>query len=147
MDIRVFVLANERAAPTNYQHVLVNPLKIDWLTRAMNYKEVISNAVDADMAGGRAFVTEYAGTSNTVLQTGIHSESVGRPGVRRARPVDAVNILNAQELAFCQERVRLHVEPPAGLRAAARVPAAAGRRRAAAVLCGPRELRGRHRRW
>jgi hypothetical protein len=31
MDIRVFVLANDRAAPTNYQHVLVNPLKIDWL--------------------------------------------------------------------------------------------------------------------
>ena len=29
MDIRVFVLAAERAAPTNYRHVLVNPLKIE----------------------------------------------------------------------------------------------------------------------
>jgi hypothetical protein len=38
MDIRVFVLANDRAAPTNYRHVLVNPLKIDWLNLASNYK-------------------------------------------------------------------------------------------------------------
>ena len=62
MDIRVFVLADGRAAPTNYRHVLVNPLKIDWLNRATNYKEVITNAVDAFMADGRAFVTEFGRT-------------------------------------------------------------------------------------
>jgi MYXO-CTERM domain-containing protein len=101
MDIRVFVLANERAAPTNYQHVLVNPLKIDWLTRAMNYKEVISNAVDADMAGGRAFVTEYAGTSTAVSQFGIHSDLWDDQAFVGLDPVQTVNVLNDQGLANC----------------------------------------------
>ncbi|MCA9701040.1 MAG: DUF2330 domain-containing protein, partial [Myxococcales bacterium] len=68
MDIRAFVLADGRAVPTNYRHVLVNPLKINWLQYASNYKEVITLAVDAFGADGNAFVTEYAGASNVVSQ-------------------------------------------------------------------------------
>jgi hypothetical protein len=75
MDIRVFVLAENRAAPTNYKHVLVNPLKIDWLNRATNYKEVITNAVDAFMADGRAFVTEFAGASSAVNTAAIYTRA------------------------------------------------------------------------
>ncbi|HVI04208.1 MAG TPA: MYXO-CTERM sorting domain-containing protein, partial [Enhygromyxa sp.] len=52
--------------PTNYRHVLVNPLKIDWFNFASNYKEVITMAVDAQQADGNAFVTEYAGASDVV---------------------------------------------------------------------------------
>jgi MYXO-CTERM domain-containing protein len=71
MDVRVFFLSDARAVPTNYRHVLVNPLKINWMALGSNYKEVVSLAVDAAGAEGNAFVTEYAGTSGTVSQSGI----------------------------------------------------------------------------
>jgi hypothetical protein len=61
MDIRAFFLGDARTVPTNYRHVLVNPLKLDWPNFASNYKAVITLAVDAFGADGRAFVTEYAG--------------------------------------------------------------------------------------
>ena len=66
MDIRTFFLADDRVVPQTYKHVLVNPLKLDWPSLGSNYKELISLAVDADEANGRAFVTEYAGPSNVV---------------------------------------------------------------------------------
>jgi len=101
MDIRVFVLANDRAAPRNFRHVLVNPLKIDWLQYAANYKEVISNAVDAMMADGRAFVTEYAGTSAGVGQSGVYSESWDEKVFVGLDPTQVISELNNQGLAFC----------------------------------------------
>jgi MYXO-CTERM domain-containing protein len=103
MDIRVFVLANDRAVPRNYQHVLVNPLKIDWLQFAGNYKEVISNAVDAMMADGRAFVTEYAGTSATVQQFGVFNDAWNEQAFVGLAPVEAVSTLNGQGLAACYD--------------------------------------------
>ena len=101
MDIRVFVLAEERAAPTNYRHVLVNPLKIDWLTRAMNYKEVITQAVDAFEADGRAFVTEYAGPSAGASSSSIYSPNWDDTSFVGLDPVEAVNTLNSQGLGAC----------------------------------------------
>ncbi len=71
MDVRVFFLGNARAVPTNYRHVLVNPIKINWLSLGANYKEVVSLAVDAFAAEGNAFVTEYAGSSNVVSSGGL----------------------------------------------------------------------------
>jgi MYXO-CTERM domain-containing protein len=103
MDIRVFVLANDRAVPTNYRHVLVNPLKIDWLNFAANYKEVITNAVDAMSADGRAFVTEYAGVSSSVPQTGIFDNAWNEQAFVGLDPIEAVNVLNSQGLASCQD--------------------------------------------
>jgi MYXO-CTERM domain-containing protein len=101
MDIRVFVLANDRAAPRNFRHVLVNPLKIDWLQYAVNYKEVISNAVDAMMADGRAFVTEYAGASAGVPQNGVYSELWDEKVFVGLDPAQVISELNNQGLAFC----------------------------------------------
>ena len=103
MDIRVFVLAEGRAAPTNYRHVLVNPLKIDWLNRATNYKEVITNAVDAFMADGRAFVTEFAGKSSVVNTAGIYNPSWDENDFIGLDPVQAVSTLNAQNLGACYD--------------------------------------------
>jgi hypothetical protein len=103
MDIRVFVLANDRAAPTNYRHVVVNPLKIDWLNFAVNYKEVITNAVDALMADGRAFVTEYAGTSAAVPQFGIFDNNWTSRRSSRSTRSRSSRPLNAQGLASCFE--------------------------------------------
>jgi len=101
MEIRVFVLASERAAPTNFRHVLVNPLKLDWINYASNYKTVITNAVDAMMADGRAFVTEYAGTSSTVFQGGIFDNNWDEQAFVDLDPVQAVATLGDQGLALC----------------------------------------------
>ena len=103
MEIRVFVLGNSRAAPRNFKHVLVNPLKIDWLQFAINYKEVITNAVDAMMADGRAFVTEYAGTSANVQQFGIYDNAWNEQAFVGLDPVEVVNVLNAQGLGLCTD--------------------------------------------
>ena len=105
MDIRVFVLAEQRAAPTNFKHVLVNPLKIDWLNYAANYKEVIAHAVDADMADGRAFVTEYAGTSGAVNRDGISSPQWDHQAFVGLDPVAVVEQLNVQGLADCHSEL------------------------------------------
>ncbi len=101
MDIRVFVLGNDRAAPTNFKHVQVNPLKIDWLTRAANYKEVITKAVDAFEADGRAFVTEYAGTSSGVQTNLIYNPSWDETAFVGLDPIEVVSTLNSQGLGAC----------------------------------------------
>jgi hypothetical protein len=66
MELRVFALGDARVVPGNYRHVVPNPLQIDWLAQGTNDRDVVSHAVDADPADGRAFVTEYAGSSDVV---------------------------------------------------------------------------------
>lgn len=104
MDIRVFILGADRAAPTNYRHVLVNPLKIDWLNFASNYKQVIQNAVDELMADGLAFVTEYAGTSDVAdpFMFSIYNPSWNEGAFVGLPPEQVINTLNAQGLTDCQ---------------------------------------------
>ncbi|WP_266213784.1 DUF2330 domain-containing protein [Paraliomyxa miuraensis] len=101
MDIRSFFFADHRVVPQNYRHVLVNPLKLDWVNFADNYKEVITLAVDADEANGRAFVTEYAGSSAVVSQDGIWSDQWDAAPFVAADPTTVVDLLDAQGLASC----------------------------------------------
>jgi hypothetical protein len=103
MDVRVFMLGNARSVPSNYRHVLVNPLKIDWINFASNFKEVVSLAVDAFAAEGNAFVTEYAGTSNAVSESGLYSPSWDAAAFAglQAAPEQTVDLLAAQGLASC----------------------------------------------
>jgi uncharacterized protein (TIGR03382 family) len=63
MPIVAYVLADKRAVPMNYRHVLINPTKVDWLAGGTNYPQVASAAVDE--GGGRAFLTEYAGSAGS----------------------------------------------------------------------------------
>ena len=103
MDIRTFFLGDGRVVPQNYRHVLVNPLKLDWVNNAANYKEVISMAVDADEANGNAFVTEYAGASNVISLGGVWDGSWNPDPIAALvdTPVGLAEILNAQNLMFC----------------------------------------------
>jgi len=103
MDIRTFFLGEARVAPKNYRHVLVNPLKIDWLANGANYKEVITMAVDADEANGNAFVTEYAGPSNVISLANIYSDlwSAAPYAALDASPVGVGELLQNQDLMFC----------------------------------------------
>jgi len=66
MGVMVWVLGENRAIPRNYNHTVINDAKIDWINYGANYVEVVTEAVD-DAEGGRAFVTEYAGSSSPML--------------------------------------------------------------------------------
>ncbi len=103
MDVRVFFLGEGRTVPTNFRHVLVNPLMIDWVNLASNYKDVISLAVDAESADGNAFVTEYAGSSATVPQGALHDPGWNAQPFADLgpSPVGVTQILSDQGMMDC----------------------------------------------
>ncbi|MEM6992144.1 MAG: DUF2330 domain-containing protein [Myxococcota bacterium] len=101
MDVRAFFLGEDRVVPKSYKHVEINPLKIDWLNFAMNYKELISLAVDSPMAEGRAFVTEYAGDSSVVQQGGLVNPQLDPDSYELIDIADVVDTLGAQGAYFC----------------------------------------------
>ncbi len=102
MDIRTYFLSDDRVVPSTYKHVLVNPLKIDWPSQASNYKEVITRAVDADEANGRAFVTEYAGTSDVVDTFGVYSDAWDASVFEGLPAVQVISTLTNQALFACE---------------------------------------------
>ncbi len=104
MEIRAFFLGNYRTVPTNYRHVLVNHIKIDWLnlgTVASQYKDLITQAVDSFKADGHAFVTEYAGDSSVVPRNGIISTAWDAQVFVGAQAVETVNTLQSQGILEC----------------------------------------------
>ncbi len=101
MEVRTFFLSDNRVVPQNYQHVLVNPLKLDWDANAANYNEVITLAVDADGADGHAFVTEYAGTSGVVNGFGLYSSAWDSTPFAAINPIGVIDVLEAQGLVSC----------------------------------------------
>ena len=66
MGVMTWVLGEHRAVPRNYRSLELNEARIDWLTSASNYEDVVTEA--ADEAGGRCFVTEYADRTSTLSQ-------------------------------------------------------------------------------
>lgn len=101
MDVRTYFLSDNRVVPSTYKHVLVNALKIDWTSQASNYKEVITKAVDAEGADGRAFVTEYAGPSNVVQTFSILQEQWSADAFEGLDPTLAMQTLMDQGLFRC----------------------------------------------
>ena len=104
MEVRTFFLGNARTVPRNYRHVLINPLKIDWLDLtnvAENYKEVITLAVDAFGAEGHAFVTEFAGASSIVSQAGVYAPSWDSTVFLGIEPIQVADALFEQGLLEC----------------------------------------------
>jgi hypothetical protein len=61
MRIQPVVFAQHRAVPDNYLHVRINEAAVNWLSYGSNYNDVITQA--ANEAGGKAFATDYAGTT------------------------------------------------------------------------------------
>ncbi len=100
MGVRTFFLGDDRVAPTNYKHVLVNPLKLDWLNNADNYAEVITLAVDEAGGEGRAFVTEYAGDSS-VVPSGFYDPSWDPTVFISMNPVNVMDTLQSWNLGVC----------------------------------------------
>jgi MYXO-CTERM domain-containing protein len=103
MDVRSFFLGAARTVPQNYRHVLINQVKIDWTpgNLAANYKDIITQAVDAPEASGRAFVTEYAGTSDAVPRGGLFSPAWNSQVFEAIEPIGVIDELTSQGLFFC----------------------------------------------
>jgi len=102
MDIRtLFLGAKGRVGPSNYHHVTLNEVQIDWPSFAENYKEVVSLAVDTEPANGHAFVTEYAGASSIVSKASLHSVAWDDTAFVNVKPVGVVDELSSQGLMEC----------------------------------------------
>ncbi len=103
MEVRTFFLGDARTVPTNYRHVLVNPLMIDWDSLGSNYADVIVQAVDANVAEGRAFVTEYAGNSDVVSQAELANPDWDSTVFAEMQdtPTAVVDELELQDLIWC----------------------------------------------
>lgn len=104
MEVRAFFLADSRMVPQNYRHVLVNPLMLDWPSRAANYNDVITLAVDAFEAEGKAFVTEYAGPSTRVGIAGVFSDTWDASAFAQLDVLEVASTLAAQGLMSCNGR-------------------------------------------
>ena len=100
MAIRAFFLGEQRVAPSNWPHVELNPSRFDWVNGPeLNYNEVVSLAIDE--AGGRAFITEFAGTDAVVSTSGIYSNQWNPAAYEGATPQEVVDTLSAQQLLVC----------------------------------------------
>ena len=64
MGVLAWLLSDARAVPQNYYSLELNDALINWFNPAPTYGAVVSAA--ADDAGGRGFVTEFAGPTTTL---------------------------------------------------------------------------------
>jgi hypothetical protein len=103
MGVRTFFLGDDRVYPSNYAHVLLNPVRIDWLNSAQNYNTVVSRAVDSPGSDGHGFVTEYAGYSSVANAFQVYSPSWNAAPFRTAPAAQVVDLLNQQGLLYCDQ--------------------------------------------
>jgi len=101
MRIRAFFLGYARVVPTNYRHVELNPLRIDWFGRGANYDFLVTRALDQDGADGRAFVTEYAGPSSVVPWSGLRGFAWSSEDFLEVTAATLSQTLEAQGLLAC----------------------------------------------
>jgi hypothetical protein len=100
MGVRTFFLGDGRVVPSNYKHVTLNSVRIDWLGLGQNYSQVVSRAADSPVANGRAFVTEYAGP-NTLSPVSVSNPSWNSSVFTSIDPVRVIDELGLQGLVQC----------------------------------------------
>jgi MYXO-CTERM domain-containing protein len=100
MGVRVFGLGEHRYAPSNYRHIVVNPLRLPWRGPQSAYDEAVTLAVD-ETRHGHGFVTEYAGPSDLVSTSGIHGDAWDAEAFVDVDPLLVVDVLTEQGLADC----------------------------------------------
>jgi hypothetical protein len=102
MTVRTFFLGNNRVVPTGaYKHVRLDSAKLDWAGLGTNYNLAVARAVDAPVANGRAFVTEYAGSSSVVAKSGIFSSGWSAEAFETLPPTEVIAELISQQLLDC----------------------------------------------
>ena len=64
MGVMAWLLNDARAVPQNYLSLELNEAQINWFNAASNYNDVVTAA--SKEAGGQGFVTEFAGSTDTL---------------------------------------------------------------------------------
>lgn len=102
MPIRALFFSDQRVVSSNYRHVRLNRTRLDWRNNADNYDAIVSEAIDE--AGGRAFLTEYAGPNPVdpfrVDPTVLEEVADSLPD---ASAVQMLQLLAARQLMECNE--------------------------------------------
>jgi uncharacterized protein (TIGR03382 family) len=93
MRMEAYVFSDGRAVPESYLHVRINDAAVDWWNNGENYLDVISEA--ANEAGGRAFATDYHGSSDIV---GLLSSGYTEEPLREASDANAWTWALARQL-------------------------------------------------
>ncbi|MFV8753287.1 DUF2330 domain-containing protein [Nannocystaceae bacterium ST9] len=118
MGIRVYLLGGERWVPSNYDHVVLNPLRYDWKNSPgiAGYVGLLSLA--ADEAGGQAFATDYAGPSSAVGTFGLWSPSWDENAFLGVDPIVAIDLIAEQGLnthPLIRPLLMQYIPPPDGI--------------------------------
>jgi MYXO-CTERM domain-containing protein len=118
MGIRVYILGQDRWVPSNYAHVVLNPLAYDWkgFETLPSYVELLTMAVDE--AGGQAFATDYAGPSDAVPTFGVYDDVWDEAPFVEADPILAIDLIALQGLAthpLIQPLLLQFIPPPDGI--------------------------------
>jgi hypothetical protein len=112
MAVRAFVLGQRRAVPIgDYRHVTLNLARLDWFNFGTNYRTLVTNAVDAAGADGRAFVTEFAGPS-ALVPGGLRAPHWNADAFTTREAVDVVGELQRQALMNCSSAAQCNSEHP-----------------------------------
>lgn len=119
MGIRAYFLGSERWAPSNYDHVVLNPLRYDWKSSLgyPDYLELLALALD-EAEGGRGFVTDFAGPSADVQTFGLWSAAWDETAFIGSDPIDAIALIAEQGLnvhPLIQTLLMQYIPPPDGL--------------------------------
>ncbi len=101
MNVRVMFLGERRMVPTNYQHVQLNSVRVDWVGPGAGYPEVVRQAIGEVDTPGRGFVTEFAGSRDGVDLAAVSSSDWDETAFARAEAVAVVDLLAGQGLAQC----------------------------------------------
>jgi hypothetical protein len=102
MAIRALFLGEQRVAPMNWVHVAINHSRLDWVNgAAISYPGLVGAAIDE--AGGRGFVTEYAGTAAIVSTSLLSNPLWNADAFETIEPIDVVDELASQELMVCED--------------------------------------------
>jgi hypothetical protein len=112
MAVRVFVLGQRRTVPIgDYRHVTLNLARLDWFKFGGNYSTLVTNAVDAVGADGRAFVTEFAAPS-ALVPGGFRGPLWNADAFTTRQAVDVVGELQRQGLMSCSSAAQCKAEHP-----------------------------------
>jgi hypothetical protein len=107
MEIRALFLGESRVSSSNWPHVTLNPLEIDWMGFGANYRDLVTRAVDEPGADGHAFVTEYAGSQRDRRQRwAVRAAVVRRSRSTMAATPEAGHVAAARARALRVRRAR-----------------------------------------
>lgn len=122
MGVRAYFLGQERWGPLNYKHVVLNPLGFRWSeadgTSAGRELYLQQLSAAADVAGGRAFATDYAGAVPDIPSWYLVEPSWDETAFVGVDPITAIDLIANQLLnqhPLIQPLLMQFIPPPDGL--------------------------------